>query len=382
MKIYLASSDDGEVPLSSAVVNGFMQRFNVSADSFVTSNPDIIWFLSGGTEHKVLSRIQSKNRYCFLASKDDNSWAAAIEVKAFLNEKGIITRIFDVDKLPSISLLENFLLSPQQNKITNLGLIGGISNWLVASSPNEDLLEEVLGIKIHNFSWDDVLKLEEGNDFCNYANSYNKYNHESYADELSLVKKFDSLIKQNSLDAISVACFDMLKVHKSTVCLPVAAMNNYGFPATCEGDLCAAACMIVLKRLTGKVPWMANLCYADREGAVFSHCTVQNDLLDNYEITTHYESGKMSAIKGKLKKQKVTILRIDRKLEYCFLSLGEVVDNYAHSLACRTQAYVKMSSKSLFLLREFPLGNHHLIMPGDCTDEVAEYFTNHGFRIV
>ncbi len=196
------------------------------------------------------------------------------------------------------------------------------------------------------------------------------------------MKKFDTLIKQNNLDAISVACFDLLTKTENTVCLPVAAMNNFGFPATCEGDLCSAAGMIVVKRLTGLVPWMANLSYADKNGAVFSHCTIQQNLLSKMDVTTHYESGKLSAVKGELKKQTVTICRIDRKLEYCFLALGEVVDNYDSPFACRTQAYIKMSSKSLFLLREFPLGNHHLIITGDCTNIIAEYFTNHGFRIV
>ncbi|HOZ30748.1 MAG TPA: hypothetical protein PLL66_07505 [Bacteroidales bacterium] len=47
-----------------------------------------------------------------------------------------------------------------------------------------------------------------------------------------------------------------------------------------------------------------------------------------------------------------------------------------------TKARNKMSSKSLFFLREFPLGNHYLIILGDHTDIVAEYFTNRGFRIV
>ena len=95
MKIFLASSgDDSDIPPSS-VVTDFLGRFNLTPDVFVSSNPDVIWFLSGGTEHKVLSRIESKNRYCFLASRNGNSWAAATEVKAYLNEKGINTKLFE-----------------------------------------------------------------------------------------------------------------------------------------------------------------------------------------------------------------------------------------------------------------------------------------------
>lgn len=382
MKIFLASSDDSDIPPSSAVVDSFVSRFNLTADVFVDSNPDIIWFLSGGSEHKVLDRIESKNRYCFLASRNNNSWAAAIEVKAFLNEKGINTKLFDVDKLTSLDELEKYLEHPKLDAPVKLGLIGGVSDWLVASTPEEDLLNEVLDIELVNFTWEELLDLPEGEDFCHYEEKFGHFGHESFQSELSLVKKFDTLIKHNCLDAVTVACFDLIGHVGNTVCLPVAAMNACGFPATCEGDLCSAAMMIVAKRLTGQVPWMANLSYADREGAVFSHCTVQENLLSKMEITTHYESGQNAAIKGELKKQKVTICRIDNKLENCFLTLGEVADNYDSPFACRTQAFVKMSSKSLFLLREFPLGNHHLIIPGDCTDAIAEYFTNHGFRIV
>ncbi len=151
MKIFLASSDDSDVPPSYAVVDSFIERFNFSQDDFVQNNPDVIWILSGGSEHKVLSKIESKNRYCLLASRNNNSWAAAVEVKAVLNEKGINTRIFDVDKLESLDELKTFITPPQPDNVVRLGLVGGVSDWLVASSPDEELLEDVLGIKLEIF---------------------------------------------------------------------------------------------------------------------------------------------------------------------------------------------------------------------------------------
>ncbi|MBQ1653193.1 MAG: hypothetical protein II060_05345, partial [Bacteroidales bacterium] len=311
-----------------------------------------------------------------------NSWAAATEVKAYLNEKGINTKLFDVDKLQSLRELENYLTPPAPSPTTRLGVVGGVSDWLVSSTPDEDLLDEVLDIELVNFSWDELLELPEGEDFCNFAETFGRFGHDSFASELSLVKRFDTLIKQNNLDAITVGCFGLIGKVGNTICLPVSAMNNCGFPAACEGDLCSATGMMIVKRLTGKIPWMANLSYADREAAIFSHCTVQQNLLDKMEVTTHYETGKYAAVKGEMKGGEVTIFRIDRKLENCFLSLGEIVGNCDSPMACRTQVKVKMSVKGLFSLREFPLGNHHLIIDGDCTDVIAEYFTNKGFRIV
>jgi L-fucose isomerase-like protein len=146
--------------------------------------------------------------------------------------------------------------------------------------------------------------------------------------------------------------------------------------------LCSAAGMIVFHRLTGLVPWMANLNYVNREFAEFSHCTAPASLMDGFSIDTHFETGKGAAIRGQLKKQQVTVFRVDKNLEHCFLSLGDVIETDFKENACRTQARIKMSSKSLFLLREFPLGNHHLIVPGDYTAILSGYFANKGLRIV
>jgi L-fucose isomerase-like protein len=191
-----------------------------------------------------------------------------------------------------------------------------------------------------------------------------------------------SFIQSEEVSSVAISCFDFIEKHKYTACLPVALLNENNIPAVCEGDLCAAAGMIVLSRLTGKIPWMANLNYLDKSAVVFSHCTAPLNLLQNYNITTHFESGIGSAVRGEIKNQQVTVFRIDHKLEYCFLSLGEIIETGEMLKACRTQIRVKMSAKSLFLLREYPLGNHHLIIPGDYTDILAEYFSKKGFRIV
>jgi L-fucose isomerase-like protein len=170
-------------------------------------------------------------------------------------------------------------------------------------------------------------------------------------------------------------CFGLLKDENYTPCLALAALNSIKIPAICEGDLCSAAGMISLFRLNGAVAWMANLIHANREFATFAHCTAPLNLLESYEIDTHFETCKGAAVRGNLKNQQVTVFRIDRKLEHCFLALGEVIGSDDSDRACRTQAKIKMSTKSLFLLREFPLGNHHLIVPGDHTDILADYFT-------
>ena len=360
-----------------------MAKFKtVKPDDFVYEDPDIIWFLTGGSEHNALKQIESHNRYSFIASENANSWAAATEVKAYLNSKGINTRIFDFDKLETLELLDKYLKPELFEKQTKLGLVGNSADWLVASTPDYDLLKEVLNIDVINFSADDLINTKSEASINLFESGFANIDFEHKSEIADLYSRIVTLVRNNNLDALSIDCFSLIKKIDFTPCLPFSIINSSQFPIVCEGDLCSAAGMIVCKYLTGQIPWMANLMHITNDSVEFSHCTVPLSMLDEYDVTTHYETDKNAAIGGQLTKQMVTVFRIDKNLENCFLALGEVLCHGNVSIACRTQAKIKMSSKSLFLLREFPLGNHHLIVPGDHTDILAEYFTNKGFRIV
>lgn len=382
MKITIVAYNDVSEKTLSEARNKFLKKFkDVKADDFVYSDPDVIWFLTGGSEHNALELIEAQKRYCFIANQNDNSWAAATEVKALLNEKGIKTRIFNLDLVDSLEQVQLFLEEGKEYKKTKLALIGKPESWLVASVPEYDLLNEVLGIEVVEYSWNDVLEKEES-DVELFTQQFGRCKYESFPQNNMLYKKLNSFILEEHISAISFACFNFIQEYNYTACLPVATLNSENIPATCEGDLCAAAGMIVMSRLVGKVPWMANLNFIDHEHAIFTHCTVSVDIVSEFSVESHYESGKGSAVNGKMKPGEVTVFRIDRQLEYCYLSLGEIVETGELITGCRTQVKVKLSHKSLFLLREFPLGNHHLIIHGDYTDVLAEYFTNKGFRIV
>ena len=383
MKIYIAAYNKVSNQQLKSAKSAFMEKFRgVQQSELVDEDPEIIWFITGGSEHNALEQIEPQKRYCFIANQDDNSWAAATEVKALLNEKGIKTRIFNYDLLESLEDLYVFFEEGEEYQTTHLAMIGKPESWLVSSVPDYDLLEEVLGIKILEFDWQDVLNQDEFSDNDSFDKYFGKHEFADFGKNRSMFNKLMNLISVEGVSALSFACFDFVEQNEYTACLPVAALNTMNIPATCEGDLCAAAGMIVLSRLKGIVPWMANINYIDKEYAIFSHCTAGLDFINDFKINTHYESGKGSAINGEAKGGQVTIFRLDHQLEYCYLSLGELVDSGDFITGCRTQVKIKMSSKDLFLLREFPLGNHHLIAHGDVTDPLIEYFTNKGFRIV
>jgi L-fucose isomerase-like protein len=383
LKIFIAAFNEISEKQLSKAKNSFMAKFKtVKPEDFVYENPDVIWFLTGGSEHNALKQIESHNIYSFIASQNENSWAAATEVKAYLNSKGINTRIFDFEKLESLELIDKYLKPEIYEKVIKLGLVGNSADWLVASIPDFELLKEVLNIDVINFSSDDLINTSPESSINLFESSFGSEKFEHKSEIAELYSKIVTFVLKNNLEALSIDCFSLIKKIDFTPCLPFAIINSSQFPIVCEGDLCSAAGMIVCKNLTGQIPWMANLMHMSKDCVEFSHCTIPLSMLDKYNISTHYETGKNASIEGQLTKQMVTVFRIDKNLENCFLALGEVISQGDVELACKTQAKIKMSSKSLFLLREFPLGNHHLIVPGDHTDILAEYFTNKGFKIV
>jgi len=124
--------------------------------------------------------------------------------------------------------------------------------------------------------------------------------------------------------------------------------------------------MMLGKELTGTVPWIANLNRVSETGCLLSHCTIAPGLVDNLAVRTHYETGEGTAIQGRFRSDRVTIFRLDNHLRKAFIASGTVTDRPREESACRTQIEVKLAPEDVRLLREQPLGNHHLVFPFDC----------------
>lgn len=380
MKILIALNQQLDETEIESVRQKFLTKFKNSENyEFVYDNPDVIFFKSGGSENNAIANISSGKRYCLIADKENNSWAAASEVKAYLNEKGVKSKIFDFDSIDNLNQVEEFLNYKQLDKLFNLGLVGGNSDWLIASNADSELLEHVLNIKLINI---DLSELNEVN-LSESTRLKSKNPNDLSIPENCEVKlsQIEGIITKYSLNAIALNCFKLLNEQNITPCIPFAIINSENIPAICEGDLCSAAGMIVGRMLLGEVPWMANIIHVDRKYASFAHCTAPISFLEDYKLVKHFESGKGYAIKGKIPNQKVTVFRIDKNLEKCFIAIGEICDSYLEGDICTNSVKISLSQKSLFLLKEFPLGNHHLIVKGDQSDILARFFTERGFMI-
>ncbi len=383
MRIFIAKSVNTTNDELTQSKQSLIEKFReIDKENFVSENPNIILFISGGSEHNVAEHINAEKRYCFLASKKNNSWAAATEVKAFCNEKGVKTKIFDIDTLASVDVLKKYFEPKFLNqRKSRLGLIGDPSQWIVTGMPDEEILQDVLDIETVKIESEKILNNNDSIPDKDLIKTFQNNQNTDIEEIAKLLNTFNQIIEEYSLDAIALDCYKLIREKNITACLPFSFLNSEGFPAICEGDLCSAATMIVCQRLIGVVPWMANLIHVDNEFASFAHCTVPLNMPEEYKTVKHFESGLQTSIKGTFSKQQITVFRIDSKLETCFIALGTIHDSDIEENTCGTSIKVKLSSKSLFLINEQPLGNHHLIVQGNQTDIFAEYFCEKGFRI-
>jgi len=118
---------------------------------------------------------------------------------------------------------------------------------------------------------------------------------------------------------------------------------------------------------------MANLVSITNNSVFFAHCTIATNLVNTYKISTHFETNSGTAVQGQFNSEDVTLFRLDNNLEQAFITVGKVISRPSKNNACRTQIEVEISENNLQLLKENPLGNHHLILPGKY-EEVLRFF--------
>lgn len=334
---------------------------------FVSDNPDVIWFLSGGSEQDAIKTMISVKYYLLLADFQNNAYAAATEVKAWADSIRLPVQLVSVQDATKKSLLHNLhkvCIAYRSLQDRQVGLIGNVSHWLVASAFPLSLAKERFGINIIHFLWGklpDYLGFEPDPGFLKVFKSSGNINLENEARVYSFLQ---TLIKENQLSGFTLECFDMVNDRNVTACLALALLNSHGIVAGCEGDLVSLAGMMLVQALTGTIPWMANIAGIHEKSILFAHCTAPLNLLTDFDVPTHFETDKSAAVQGNLNMEEVTVFRLNQHLNKAFISEGKIVSQPRHDFACRTQTEIQLPGEDLEKLRHRPLGNHHLIISG------------------
>jgi len=333
---------------------GIKTIFTTECEDFEIDDGAIIIPATGGTERIIESIIKSTDKPIMLwALPYNNSLPSALEVYSVYKHR--IKLIYSPINYGVLNEVGKFMgICKLLNSNLRLGVIGGVSEWILASN-RQDARD--LGIEIIDIELDEVLR-------------YGKEPDQIY-------KALKEIVAEHNLSALTIKCFDLLK-HDTTACLAIAKLNDEGIVAGCEGDIGAVLTMMIVSGITGKPCWMANLCRIGKT-VTLAHCTVPLTLTEKYELTTHAESGKGTAIRGRLRKDVVTIARYGRKK--MLLALGRIVRNLREENLCRTQVEVELLCDVGELI-ENALGNHLVLAYGDIRRDIADFCKFKGIEVI
>jgi len=324
-------------------------------------------FLTGGTEHKALEFAEKVQKpLLLLAQSGHNSLPAALETAARLREAGRKVWLIPenlgerLDLFVQVAELARNLLGKR------VGWIGGASPWLVASVQAAEVLKHKLGLEVVPIPLSSVLEGLPGEGERPEGQGLGIGEAErDMAGRVYFALK--NLAQKENLLALSIACFGLLH-HGLTACYALARLSDEGLPAGCEGDLAGLLALILAKLLSGGPGFLANPVEIDPKSKrlLLAHCTVPLSLVDEFVFRTHFESGIGLAVGGKLKPGPYTLVRFGgARLEKIFAVEGTVLsESPGREDLCRTQAWFKMPKGALEKLLREPLGNHHVLIPG------------------
>jgi len=363
--------EDEEIVYSSHNIANYSAEFSV------------IFILTGGVERIAQDIIdKTKKKVLLIGLENDNSLPACYELKSFNDDNKVELIYFGpsqmdyatpkfFDSVRTMSLCSHII---NYFRKTNIGIIGGVSDWLLNSQaqafPSEievnpvnidfqELLESYQSTSLNECKpllkeWDKIFQMT-GIDYSEVEKAARIY----YA-LLKLVKKYE-------LKSFTLKCFDLLP-YKVTACLALAEFNSQGLTAGCEGDTQALFSSLFTMLATNYLNWMANISdFNIKENTIqLAHCTVPHCLLsgrENIALDTHMESGLSLAICGDFDKDDVTIFRIGKSMSDYSLLEGKIIDsNMGNKNICRTQITVKINNSNQGYDRI--VGNHQIVISG------------------
>ena len=299
---------------------------------------------SGGTERKILKAVEKP--VVIWAIPYYNSLPAVLEAYAVKNFRFFYSDINE-KALEKIKVYERVFNAIKRLKDVRLGLIGGVSDWIVTDG---SWVKDYVGVV--EIGLGEVRVKGEG-----FERAYSVY------------QSLKEIIERYRLDALTIRCFELLD-RNTTACLALHLLNDK-IPAGCEGDLEAIFTMIVLRLLTDQPCWMANVNRIG-ETVVLSHCTVPKSMCRLVRYTTHMESGKGVGVEGILRKGTVTIARFRGK--NALIAKGRILRGHLNDeTLCRTQVEVEAGNLVGF-------GNHVVLTYGDHVEVLKEFCHFMGFK--
>lgn len=352
----------------------------------------LIYVRTGGTEgvfKSLLPQIQRQATHpiYLLTSGKSNSLAASMEILSFLRQQGIRGEIIHGSShfvSQRIALLTQVSKAKQKLSGNLLGIIGSPSDWLISSHANKCAIEQKIGIKLVDIAIKEVLdvfniiQLDDCKLQISPSSITNATVTSSLPNAIRIYHALQHIVRQHGLSGFTIRCFDLLTAIHNTGCLALAQLNSEGIIAGCEGDIPAALTMLIAQSLIGVTGFQANPSEIDPENGTITlaHCTIPLNMVSQYELDTHYESGIGVGIRGFMPTGPVTLFKASGDLSRHFVAEGQLLRNESKPDLCRTQQIIQLNdaSQTNYFLTN-PIGNHHIVLPGH-NGQLLQQFMN------
>ncbi len=334
--------------------------------SYDSTPEKIIYVRTGGTEG-LFKSLCLKGEIRLLTSGQSNSLAASMEILSYVNASGGHGKIYHGSPADIAQQLRAKSddhpracrwIKPLGPEVVNfggarLGVIGRPSDWLIASDVDYAKAASMLGATLVDI------------DICELIDKVRQTpcDLRSFAGSEAIYHALVEMVREHSLDGLTLRCFDLLDTIGNTGCLALARLNAEGTVAGCEGDIPTLLTMMLAKKRTGESGFQCNLSRISGNELLFAHCTVPLSMVRTFRYDTHFESGIGTAIKGELPEGPVSIIKISADLERMVEIPAELVRNASEANLCRTQVVLRVddgASVADYFLRE-SLANHHVI---------------------
>ena len=393
--IYTLTSELHDEQAVNAVTKEFLSTLGIDYElkgsdysSYGSHALDLIYVRTGGTEgifKRLLPQLQklSSRPFYLLTSGKSNSLAASLEILSFLRQQQIGgevihgSEVYVQQRVTSLAKVGEAL---QKLKGLKLGVVGEPSDWLIASTVNRQVVADRLGINIVDIPMTTLLDTIRQIPLSTpHEKSDREEIQRALPGALQIYDALSFLVERHQLQGLTLRCFDLLTAVKNTGCMALAKLNAEGVVAGCEGDIPTMLTMAIAKAVTGVSGFQCNPSRIDSESGelLFAHCTIPLNMVERYELDTHYESGIGVGIRGYMKEGPVTVFKVAGDLSRCFIAEGELIRNEAKADLCRTQQVIQLDDKkqAAYFLND-PIGNHHVIMPGHHKKVLSELIYN------
>ena len=382
--IYTLTSELHDEGAVAAVTQEFLTSLHIKYDmrgsdysDYGSHALDLIYVRTGGTEGIFLRllpqlQLQSQKPFYLLTSGKSNSLAAAMEILSYLNQQGFKGEIIHGNNdyiHDRITILSKANEARQQLRGIRLGIIGQPSDWLISSHADKDKVSQRLGITLVDIPMQELLDTIAAAPVKNHQReqTLNDAIRQSLPVADQIYEALKIIVERHRISGFTLRCFDLLSAVHNTGCMALARLNAEGIVAGCEGDVPALLSMTIVNALIGVSGFQANPSNIDPENGTmtFAHCTIPLNMVERYELDTHFESGIGVGIRGYMAAGPVTIFKVSGDLQRSFITEGELVCNESKPDLCRTQLVIQLTNPAdaaYFLTH--PIGNHHIILPG------------------